>query len=192
MNIKRLYKDRDVSESFIGHCLNVLSVYLELKALYPAQGKLGYFTKSQLNYEKYDFFPSPLQDAYIHLKANKEDKHFFLDIFEDTQPFFVLIRRIKKYLDYAGSGDWDAYSDDALPTVLMVVQNKSIHKRLRKRIAYELRASYEELKVATTRLEYLLTPDYKGRVWFAIDEDGDDPDDPVKPVALMRLSQTDA
>ena len=190
INIKRIYKDKDVSESFIEHCLNVLSVYLALKALYPAKGKLGYFTKSQLSYEKYDFFPSPLQDAYVHLKTSKSDQHFFLDIFEDSQPFFVLIRRIKKYLDYAGSGEWARYDTDGeLPTVLLVVDNKSVHKRLRKRIAKELRDSYEEIAFATTKLEHILnSTENKGKVWFPIDEDGDDPDEPVKPVALSSLS----
>jgi hypothetical protein len=188
INIKRIYKDKDVSEGFIEHCLNVLSVYLTLKALYPAKGRLGYFTKSQLAHEKYDFFPSPIQDAYVHIKTSKDDKHFFLDIFEDTQPFFVLIRRIKKYVDYAGGGDWATYSDGDLPTILLVVQNKSVHKRLRKRIAYELRESYEELTFATARLEHILNPDHKGKVWFPVDEEGDDPDEPITPKSLSSIS----
>lgn len=187
MNVKRIYKDKDVSEGFIEHCLNMLSIYLALKALYPAQGRLNYFTKSQLSYEKYDFFPAPLQDAYIRIKTSKGEREFLLDIFEDSQPFFVLIRRIKKYLDYAGSGEWTRYDEEnELP-----VQNKSVHKRLRKRLAKELRESYEELAFATTRLEHILKPDYKGQVWFPIDEDGDDPDEPLKPVTLTRLPQAD-
>lgn len=192
INIKRIYKDKDVSEGFVGHCLNVIGIYLALKALYPAQGKLNYFTKSQLGYEKYDFFPDPLQDAYIRIKTSKSEREFFLDIFEDSQPFFVLIRRIKKYLDYAGSGEWARYDEDnQLPTVLIVVQNKSVHKRLRKRLAKELRESYEEPSFATTRLEHILNPDYKGQIWFPIDEDGDDPDEPLKPVTLTRLPEAD-
>lgn len=192
VNMKLIYKEKDVSEGFIEHSKNVLDIYLALKTLYPKQGKLGYFTKSQLNYEKYDFFPTPLQDAYIHLKVSTGDRHFFLDIFEDSQPFFVLIRRIKKYLDYAGSGEWARYDEDnELPTVLLIVQNKSVHKRLRKRLAKELRESYEELTFATTRLEHILNPDYKGQVWFPVDEDGDDPDEPLKPETLTRLPRAD-
>jgi DNA-binding PadR family transcriptional regulator len=106
INIKRIYKDKEASEGFIEHCKNVLAIYLMLKALYPAKDKLNYFTKAQLSYEKYDFMPSPLQDACIRIKTSTGDRYFFLDIFEDNQPFFVLIRRIKKYLDYAGSGEW--------------------------------------------------------------------------------------
>ena len=191
-NIKRIYKDKEASEGFIEHCKNVLDIYLTLKALYPRQGKLNYFTKAQLSYEKYDFMPNPLQDACIRIKTSDGDRYFFLDIFEDSQTFFVLIRRIKKYLEYAGSGEWTRYDEDGkLPTILLVVQNKSVHKRLRKRLAKELRESYEEVCFATGRLEHILNPDYKGRVWFAVDEDGDDPDEPVRPVVLTKLPQAD-
>ncbi len=191
INIKRLYKDKDASEGFIEHCKNVLSIYLALKELHP-NGKLYFLTKSRLSYEKYDFMPNPLQDACICIKTSKEDRYFFLDIFEASQPFFVLIRGIKKYLEYAGSGEWARYDDDgALPTVLLVVQNKSVHKRLRKRLAYELRESYEELTFATTRLEHILNSDYKGKVWLPIDEYGDDPEEPIQPVVLTKLPWTD-
>lgn len=190
LNMKRLYTSKGTSESFIAHCRNVLAVYLAFKALYPKQGELIYLTKNQLNYDKYDFFPRPLQDAYIHIRKGQAGRHFLLDIVEDAQPFFVLIRRIKKYLEYAGSGDWDAQCDEPV-TVLLVVQHQSVHKRLRKRLAYELRQSYEYLKFATTRLEYILEPKYKGKVWFPIDEEGDDLDEPIKPRTLTRLPLED-
>lgn len=187
INIKRLYKDKEAGEGFIEHCKNVLGVYLALKDTYP--NKFYYLTKSRLSYEKYDFFPSPLQDACICVKTSKGDRYFFLDIFEDSQPFFVLIRRIKKYLEYAGSGEWARYDEDGgLPTILLVVQNKSVHKRLRKRIAKELRDSYEEVCFATGRLEYILSPENKGKVWLPIDEYGDDP---IRPVVLTKLPQAE-
>lgn len=187
INIKRLYKDKDTSEGFIEHCKNILGVYLTLKDLYPGK-KLYFITKSRLSYEKFDFMPNPLQDACICIKTGKGDRYFFLDIFEDSQPFFVLIRRIKKYLEYAGSGDWEQYDEDGeLPTILLVVQNKSVHKRLRKRLAKELRESYEEICFATGRLGYILDPENKGKVWLPIDEYGDDPDEPLKPVTLTKL-----
>ncbi len=189
INIKRLYKDKEASEGFIEHCKNVLGVYLALKALYPKQGKLNYFTKTQLSYEKYDFMPSPLQDACIRIKTSDGDRYFFLDVFEDNQPFFVLIRRIKKYLEYAGSGEWARYDEDGgPPTILLVVQNKSVHKRLRKRLAKELRESYEGVCFATGRLEYILDIENKGKVWLAVDEAGDDPEDPREAVFLASLS----
>jgi len=173
INIKRIYKDKDVSEGFIQHCLNLLGIYLELYAVYSK--RLGFYTKSDLKYEQFDFYPQPLPDAQIHISAGDNGKNFFLDIFEDGQPFFVLIRRIKKYLEYAGSGDWP---EKTLPTILMVIENKSMHKRLRKRIAKELRNSYKEAVFATTRLEYVLDSKYEDEIWFLINMSGDDTDGP--------------
>lgn len=186
INIKRIYKDKDVSEGFIQHSLNILSAYLALSALHNS--KLDFFTKSDLKYEQFEFYPQPLPDAHVRISTRDGDRNFFLDIFEDSQPFFVLIRRIKKYLEYAGSGDWP---EEPLSTILLIIENKSVHKRLRKRIAKELRDSYEEVSFATTRLEYLLDPEYKGKVWFPIDEDGDDPEEPIIPVILTKLPQAD-
>lgn len=189
LNVKRIYKDKDVSEGFIQHSLNILSAYLQLKGLHG--DKLRFFTKVSLNYEKYEYFPQPLPDAFISIKSGAQGKgkarRFFLNIYEDNEPFFVLVRRIKKYLEYAGEGDW-ATTDTELPTILMVVENKSVHKRLRKRIAKELRESYEdEIAFATTRLDDLLDDEYEGKVWLPVDEEGDDPEEPVKPKALSSL-----
>ncbi len=192
VNIKRIYKDKDVSENFVQHSLNILSIYLQLDDLYD--DKLRFFTKTLLSFEKYEYFPQPLPDAFISVRGGAQGKgktrRFLLNIFEDNEPFFVLIRRIKKYLEYAGSGEWAA-TEMELPTILMVAENKSVHKRLRKRIAKELRDSYEEVAFATTRLDYLLDAGYEGKVWFSIDEDGDDPDEPIMPVILTRLPQMD-
>ncbi len=47
------------------------------------------------------------------------------------------------------------------------------------------------MSFATSRLEHILNQDYKGKVWFPIDGDGDDPDEPVKPVTLTTLPQAD-
>jgi hypothetical protein len=157
-------------------------------ALYPTKGKFEYFTKAQLSFEHYDQFPSPLQDAYIHIKTSTGTKHFFLDIFADSEPFFMLIRRIKNYLKYTGSGDWVTdTTNDTSPIILLVVESESVHKRLRKRIAYELNESFENLEFATTRLEYVTKRHDTGKVWYPIDEDGDDPDEQIQPKTLLQL-----
>lgn len=182
INTKITYKSKDTSEGFIEHCKHILDTYLALYAIHGS--KLDFFTKSDLNYEQYDYYPQPLPDAHIRVKTSKGDRNFFLDIFEDKDPFFIMVRRIKRYLKYAESGDWE----ETIPTVLMVVPNKATHKRLRKRIAYELKESYEDdMRFATTKLQYAIDKDDNGKIWFAIDEDGDDPDEPTKSTTLNRL-----
>jgi hypothetical protein len=142
-------------------------------------------TKSNLNNELHDHYPKPLPDGYIYLDEDSWDVEYFLDVFEESQPFFVRVRRIKKYLDYAKSGEWEG---ERLPTVLMVCENNSTQKRLRKRIAWELRESEEEeLLFATTTMQQLLETDNNGAVWLPIDLFGDDEDEPFEPLSLIDL-----
>ena len=188
INLKRIYKDKAVSENFIVHCLNVTSAYLQLRALHG--DKLRFFTHSQVGFEKYEHFPQPLPDAYIRLKTSLGESHFFLEIYEDTQPYFVLLRRVKKYLAYADEGEWEAATYTDLPVVLMATETSSMQKRLRKRIAKEMSETYDEMSFATTTLPHLLNSEpAKGKVWTAIDEEGDDEDEPRRPQGLGALSQ---
>ncbi len=191
INIKAIYKEKNVSENFIAHCLNILSAYLQLISQYGP--KLQFYTKSDLKYEQYDYFPQPLPGAYLRLKIDSGEKQFFLDIFEDTQPYFVLVRRVKKYFSYTGSGDW-ATTDSELPTILLVSPNTSVQKRLRKKLARELRESWEDdILFATTTLQELLeSSEVKGKVWRPIDEDGDDPEEPIHPKGLSTLGIIEA
>jgi hypothetical protein len=185
VNIKRIYKDKDVSEGFIQHCLDLLNIYLALRTLHG--DTLRFFTKSYLKREEFDYFPQPLPDTYFYLKTEEGREDYILDIFEDTQPFFVLVRRIKKYMQYAESGEWPG---ETLPTILIVIESSSVHKRLRKRIAKELQDSYgEEILFATARLDYLLNPENKGKVWFPVDEDRATVNEPRAIMSLIDLKQ---
>ena len=78
------------------------------------------------------------QDGYEYLFVAIDDysRELYADIHPDKSNWssatFLLIRRIKNYLEYAGNGEWEQYDEDGgLPTILFVVQNKSVHKRLR-------------------------------------------------------------
>ncbi len=182
INVKGIYKDKDVSESFIQHCLNILNIYLTLRT--PQSNMLNFCTKSDLKYEHYEYFPQPLPDLYIRLKTEEGEKEFFLDVFENNQPFFVLIRRIKKYLDYAGQGEWP---NEIMPIILLVIESPSVHKRLRKRILRELQESYEDISFATTSINFFLNPDHKGEEWFLVDGDLSTVNEPQRTFGLAEL-----
>lgn len=152
INIKTIYKDKGVSEQFVEHCVAIFATSNLLHAQYA--GKLGFFTKSQLT--EYDYFPEKLPDGYIQLELNSEeddevkDKHFFLDIYHDNQPFFTAVRRVKAYAEYCGSGEW-AETNEPFPTILAVCDSPTLLKRLRKSMKRALDESWdEELKFALT------------------------------------------
>jgi len=168
LNIRRIYKDSQLSENFMTHCLNITGCSIQLKNTYGDE--LKFYTKSLLDYEKYNYFPRPLPDALVSIPSQEYvRRYFFLDIFEANQPFFVLVRRIKKYINYAGSEEWSG-TNTPLPAILIVCEDRRTHTRLRSRISKELRETYEEdLLLATTTLETFITSKNKN-IWLKVEE----------------------
>lgn len=128
VNIKTIYKDRSVSEQFMAHCLDLFRIYNVLRKRYGDEFNL--FTKPDLS--SYDYFPSTLPDAYIRLKNGEVDKHFFLDIYQDHQPIFTVTRKVKQYIEYAESGEWETTGTE-LPSVLVVCESERLQKQLLKK-----------------------------------------------------------
>jgi hypothetical protein len=131
INVKATYRDEKASEDFIEHCLQVFAIRNQLKAKYGDTVK--FFTKADLDQEDLDYFPRPLPDAYISLQTGKTKRLFFLEVIDDGQPFFTVVRRIKQYMDYSEGGEWDD-TGTGFPTVLFACSSDAIQKRLMKHI----------------------------------------------------------
>jgi DNA-binding HxlR family transcriptional regulator len=141
--IKNRYKDKTASRKFIDHNLDILSVYLQLKTMYPKKLEI-FLTPIMLKREDYDYFPKWKPDIYFTIKGGEKGQgkthQYFLDIFDEHIPFFIRVRRIKSYIIYADSGEWEG----EFPTILMVCENSSTQKRLRRRITKELNEVYDD------------------------------------------------
>ncbi len=100
--IKALYKNKTVSPEFITHCLNVADTVLTLQAIYGE--KLGIFTSSQL--APYEYFPTWKPNLFLSFKraSSKKPRRYFLDVWDDTKPFFVSVRKARSYINYATDG----------------------------------------------------------------------------------------
>jgi DNA-binding HxlR family transcriptional regulator len=129
--LRNINKDKDASERFINHSLDVLSVYCTLKAQHGH--KLQFFTKSQL--ASYPHFPQPLPDAYLRLSHGEGKTQFFLDVFQE-HPFFLVTRKVKQYAAYvdAQKDEWVEITNTSLPAALLVCENESLQKRLTKKM----------------------------------------------------------
>lgn len=155
--IKNLYKDKKASVSFISHSKSVFDIYLGLRNLYGDNLRL--FTKTFMNIDKYHYLIKPLPDMHIALRGGvnnpKEGKRFFVDYFEDDVPFFVLIRRIKKYIKYYEEDEWIG---NVFPVVLFITDSPRRQKQLQRRIAKEISAAWmddDDIVFATTTIEAL-------------------------------------
>lgn len=161
VNIKSIYKDKTVSETFIQHSLNIFTAYNQLKARYGDE--LAFFTKTNLT--SYEHFPKPFPDAFVSLEAKNSTRYFFVEVLEDTQPFFTVIRSIKKYLDHKEGGEW-AITETDYPTILFICESTSLQKRLQKQIAKMLNASWvDDLILATTTKEEIGTLKDNAVIW---------------------------
>ncbi len=125
---RRIYKSKDASERFIGHCLNVLSVFTELQNSFD--NSFDFFVKDQLY--QYDYFPEELPDAYIRFKSGeRKGQHYFLQLYSSNVPFFVYKQRLIKLIDYEDGGDWDATGSE-LPILLAICDTQKLKDRVKK------------------------------------------------------------
>ena len=166
--IKALYKNKTVSPDFITHCLNVADTVLTLQAIYS--DKLGIFTKSHM--AAYDYFPSWTPDLFLNLKAGANRRRYFLDVLDDTKPFFVGVRKVRNYINYAADGDWPHDEAGDLPTVLTICNDEQTQKKLNKQILYALDDT-DDITFATTTQEQLGAAAATSKPWHKITEDGE-------------------
>jgi hypothetical protein len=156
INIKSIYKDKELSEQFVRYSLELLAIYNRLRPQYG--DNLHFFTRTFLKHEDFEYFPQPLPNAYIVLKGYGQEKQFFLEVLHDDQPWFVAVRKILQYIKYEEDGDW-AEAGTNFPTILMVCESERLAKRVQKRIPKALADSWDEdnLEFAVTTKEHLLS-----------------------------------
>lgn len=169
VNIKGIYKDKTVSETFIQHSLGIFRVYNQLKTQHGAE--LAFFTKTDL--ASYEHFPKPLPDAFVSLEVKDSTRYFFVEIVEDTQPFFTAVRSVKKYLDHKESGEW-AITETDYPIILFICESTSLQKRLQKQITKMLNASWaDDITFATTTKAELGSLPEDDAIWQNVTEPDD-------------------
>ncbi len=166
VNIKAIYKDRTLKDDFVWECLDIFAAYNRLRAEYS--DRLRFFTRANLNYEQFDYFPQPLPNAFIRLRLGGEEKQFFLDFYYEREPIFVAVRRFKKYIEYAEEGSWEE-TGTPLPRLLFVCESEALQNRLRKQITKGV-MDYADLLFASTSKSELVTGQLA--IWQLTDDTG--------------------
>jgi DNA-binding MarR family transcriptional regulator len=107
--VSAVYKNRIVGEPFINYQLAVFRTYLNLQNQYG--DRYDVFTKAEM--AKFGQYPEQLPDLFLASKNGKND--FMLDIFTH-EPFFVIKKRIKYYIEHRNE-EWDS---GQYPSILLV------------------------------------------------------------------------
>lgn len=134
--LRNAYKDKEASNEFIARKLAVFTIYDRLRTVHGQSFKL--WTKDQLNFDKYDYFPQPKPDTYLTIKSEgirPRSRDFFLNYLDDNTPFFVHVRRLQKLVDYVEANEWENATNSKLRGVLLVCESTGLLKRIRKKLA---------------------------------------------------------
>ncbi|MDQ3098834.1 MAG: replication-relaxation family protein [bacterium] len=126
--LQKIYKSKLRSQKFINHCLFVADIYLFFLKQKTESEEIHFFTKNTL--ATFDHFPDPLPDAYLAVKTNDNTKRYFIDLFDEYTPSFVIRRRIKKYLEYSENATWEAKINSPLPIILFILPSELAKKHI--------------------------------------------------------------
>jgi hypothetical protein len=108
--------------------LSVSRTTQALSSFYDGEAKV--FTRTELL--GYDYFPQPQPDLYLSIKRDGV-RHYFVDIYDDATPAFVILKKIKRYAEHHDSGEWDS-TDSAYPEVIIACTSDKAEQRLRKKL----------------------------------------------------------
>lgn len=134
--LRNAYKDKEASSEFIARKLAVFTIYDKLRAIHGQN--LKFWTKDQLNFDKYDYFPKPMPDTYLTITPEglrPRARDFFLNYLDDKTPFFVHARRLQKLIEYVEAEEWEDATSSKLRGVLLVCESTGLLKRIRKKLA---------------------------------------------------------
>lgn len=169
---KSLYKNKTVSDDFLKHCIAVTETAQKLRAIYGDSKKLHILPKSYM--AQFSYYPSWTPDLHIEVPGKDEtpSKHYFVDIWDGTKPFFVSVRKTRNNVNFKNSGDWQ--EDEPYPAILAICENERDQKKLNRQMKRILDEQWDdELVFATTTRQLLeAVPKPSEKIWYQISEDG--------------------
>lgn len=168
---KSLYKNKAVSDDFLRHTVILTDTSQRFRAVYG--NKLEILTKSYMAQSD----PYPVWTPDLHLKIPKRGetpaRHFFVDVWDGSKPFFVSVRKTRNYVNFKESGDWEVEEDDAFPAMLAICSDPNTQKKLNRQMKHILYNDWDGgLIFATTTMQQLETATKPtDKLWLRIDAD---------------------
>jgi DNA-binding PadR family transcriptional regulator len=151
---KSLYKNKTVSNDFLRHCTAVTEVSQRLRGIYGDGSKLLRLSKSYM--ARYDYYPTWTPDLHLEVPkgGNTPAKHYFLDVWDGTKPFFVSVRKTRNYVNFKESEQWQ--EDEEFPAILAICEDERVQKKLNRQMRRILDEQWDdELAFATTTIDKL-------------------------------------
>lgn len=130
--IKRIYKEKSRSKTFIDHSVLIADFYIYLNSdSIKNKQTLNFFTKTDLVF--YNYIIHPLPDAYFVRTDKKGNiKRYFLEIIDENAPRFSIRKRIDQYNNYIENKTFENATGYEFPTILFICPNNTISNYLKK------------------------------------------------------------
>lgn len=156
---KSLYKNKTISDDFLKHCIVVTEISQRLREIYGDSSKLRRLSKSYM--AQYSYYPKWTPDLHLEAPARggTPTKHYFLDVWDGTKPFFVSVRKTRNYVNFKDSGgkdDNEWQENEQYPAILAVCEDERMQKKLNRQMKRILDEQWDdELIFATTTTDKL-------------------------------------
>ena len=137
--LNRVYKEKKRTQKFINKSLIIADLYFYFLGQKTQDEELHFFTESELT--SYKYFPKDLPSAYIVVKTGTKTKRYFLDFFDEYARSSEIRYKVRMYLDYANSGEWEANANgEPMPAILLICPSE----RIKKHISFYTKAKFEK------------------------------------------------
>lgn len=124
---------------------------------------------------QFDSYPTWTPDLHLKIPAHGETpaKHYFIDIWDGTKPFFVSVRKTRNYVNSKESGDWE--EDERFPAILAICENTQLQKKLNRQMKRILNDAWDDELIFATTTKQLLEAATKptDKIWSKVDADAD-------------------
>lgn len=171
---KSLYKNKTVSDDFVKHCIAIRETGIRLFDVYgePEAHALQRITKTYM--VQFSEYPAWTPDLYLQYRPTKNTtRHYFLDIWDGTKPFFVTVRKTQNYVKFKEEGEWQ--EDMPFPAILAICEDQKAQKKLNRQMKRILSDAWDDELVFATTTQQLLNDATKptDKIWLKIDADHD-------------------
>lgn len=172
--IKQLYNDPKASDSFVDRQLFIVRTALALRNSYDLSDHEP-LTRSELI--AYSSLPEYLPEGFFWLgKTGATRLPIFVDVVLAQEPLFVILRKLRSYIAYMESGEWEEMQD--FPTLLFICETESLKRHVSRKMRQLLYRQDSELLIGVTSIDLLESTEK--RIWLTSEKEA--------PVKLETLT----
>jgi len=168
--IRKLYRDKNRSENFINQCLLLADACLTLRD--QSKDGISYQFVIESDYinpdSQFNFLTELHPNLVFTKQKQKSTKRYLVETLEPTLPRYSIRKRMRIYLDFFYSNEWENNMDNKpFPVILVICSTKAIliaTKRYTKKLL-EDNQEPEDLHIRFATIDEVKEQGITGEIW---------------------------